>query len=100
MLLELTISQLDRGVEPLNLARERGELGYLQWLGALPAISDYRREAMRAYTMAAPAAQRSPAVAVFCDLLVATTTTLIAPLPMTIAHRRRRGGARSRRAAT
>ncbi|MEM6971547.1 MAG: hypothetical protein AAF577_01980 [Pseudomonadota bacterium] len=97
MLLELTLAQLDRGAEPLDRAQERGELGYLQWLGALPAISNYRGEAMAAYTMALPAARRSPDVAVFCDLLLATTTARIEPLAVGIAHRRRRGGARARR---
>ncbi|MEM9782054.1 MAG: hypothetical protein AAF899_06230, partial [Pseudomonadota bacterium] len=85
MLLKRTIAQLDLGTLSPERAREMGELGYLQWLGALPASSNYLHEAMYAYTLAAPAARRSNAVAVFCDLLIATTTTPVEPLAMMMA---------------
>ncbi|MEM1314491.1 MAG: hypothetical protein AAGI51_08060 [Pseudomonadota bacterium] len=97
MILERTIRQLDLGPMPSQQARERGELGYLQWLGDLPAASDYRREAMRAYEAAAPFVARSPAVRVFCDLLVATTGSPPAPAALSSRPPQRRGGARMRR---
>ena len=97
MLLDRTISQLDVGPLPPDRAAELARLGYMQWLGALPGDGDYRREAMQAYTRAAPRARRSPAVAVFCDLLVASTRMPPRPLPLAMPPRRRRGGARARR---
>ncbi len=97
MILDLTISQLDLGPMPPERARELGQLGYLQWLGGLPAMADYRNEALLAHAAALPFAGRSPAVAAFCDLVEASTGA-IAPLPFVVAARRRRGGARARRA--
>ena len=99
MLLHLTISQLDIGHVPPERAQELGQLGYMQWLGSLPAMSDYREEAMRAYGEAVPFRRTSPAIAVFCDLLVASTRLPITPLPLALPERRRRGGAQARRAA-
>ncbi len=99
MLLELTISQLDIGPVSPDRAEELGQLGYIQWLGALPRMSEYRREAMRAYQMAQPFRRNSSAVAVFCDLLVASTQTPIQPLPLALPQPCRRGGAAARRAA-
>ena len=99
MLLEQTISQLDIGRIPPERARELGHLGYMQWLGGLPPMAEYRREAMRAYEMALPFARTSPAIAVFCDLLVASTTAPLAPLDLCLPDRHRRGGAQARRAA-
>jgi hypothetical protein len=98
MLLDHTISQLDIGPVPPERAAELGRLGYMQWLGALPGHSDYRQEAMRAHAQALPYARRSPAVAAFCDLLVASTRMPPAPLPLSLPVRHRRGGARARRA--
>ena len=97
MLLERTISQLDIGTVPPDEAAELGQLGYLQWLAGLPANADYAREAMRAYSMAQPFLRTSPAVAVFCDLLVASTRLPIEPLPLKMPTRKRRGGAQARR---
>lgn len=74
-------------------------MGYVQWLGALPPMADYRREAMRAYALAVPFARTSPAVAVFCDLLVSSTRVPLEPLPLTLPDPHRRGGARARRSA-
>ena len=98
MLTELTISQLDIGHLPPERALELGQLGYLQWLGSLPGDEGYPVAAMRAYTMARPFIRSSPAVAVFCDLLVASTR--MPPEPLTLQlPRHRRGGGRARRAA-
>jgi len=97
MLLERTISQLDIGPVPPDEAAELGQLGYIQWLAGLPAHADYARAAMHAHTMAQPFRQSSPAIAVFCDLLVASTRLPIEPLPLKMPARERRGGARARR---
>ncbi|MEM8569653.1 MAG: hypothetical protein AAGG56_01985 [Pseudomonadota bacterium] len=97
MLLEHTISQLDIGPLPEARARELGNLGYMQWLAGLPTMSDYAFEAMRAYDMALPFRRNSPAIVVFCDLLVASTRLPLEPLPLTLPRPRRRGGADARR---
>lgn len=99
MLLELTISQLDIGPVPAGRATELGQLGYMQWLGSLRAMADYRQEAMRAYAAAGPFKSASPAVAVFCDLLMASMRVPIEPLPLSLPSQHRRGGSRARRAA-
>lgn len=97
MLLYRTISQLDIGDVPPARAKELGQLGYMQWLGALPAIADYSEEAKRAYVLASPFRCGSPAIAVFCDLLIASTCMPIAPLPLSMPEPKRRGGAEARR---
>lgn len=99
MLLELTISQLDIGYVPKERAQELGQLGYMQWLGALPAMARYPREAMKAYVMAVPFARTSPAIAVFCDLLLTSTRVPLEPLALRLPDPHRRGGAQARRAA-
>lgn len=99
MLLELTITQLDTGMTSPARARELGQMGYMQWLGALPAMADYRLEAARAHAMALPFAEASPAVAAFCDLLKTSLQKPLTPLPLKLPERARRGGARARRAA-
>ena len=99
MLLKRTITQLDIGHTTPERAQELGQLGYLQWLGALSAKSSYFDEAMRAHKMAIPFAATSPAIAVFCDLLVASVRVPIEPLPLSLPNRQRRGGAKARRAA-
>jgi hypothetical protein len=99
MLLERTISQLDIGPVSPARANELGRLGYMQWLGALGPMADYRAEAMRAYAAAQPFIRTSPAIAVFCDLLVASTRTPIEPLALPLPTRHRRGGAQGRRTA-
>ena len=98
MLLERTITQLDIGAVPHLRAVELGQLGYLQWLRALPGHADYRKEALSAYAMAEPFARTSPAVAVFCDLLTASTRMPPVALELRLPKQRRRGGARARRA--
>ena len=82
MLLEQTISQLDVGYMPPKRAQVMGQLGYMQWLGALPAMSHYIDEAAHAYGLAKPFAATSPAVAVFCDLLLASLKEPLQPLPL------------------
>ena len=99
MLLERTISQLDIGPVSPTRAHDLGQLGYIQWLGALRPMADYRMEALRAYAAAQPFIRTSPAIAVYCDLLVASTRMPIQPLPLKLPARHRRGGARARRAA-
>jgi hypothetical protein len=99
MMLNQTIQQLDRSDLSPARARALAHLGYMQWLGSLPGNSSYPDEAMRAYMAAQPRAWRAPALAVFCDLLVASTRTPLAPLTLILPPRSRRGGARGRRAA-
>ena len=99
MLLERTISQLDVGHVPPERARELGRLGYLQWLGALPASANYQREARSACAKALPFAAASPAVAVFCALVDVSMASPPRPLPLPFPERQRRGGAQARRAA-
>jgi len=99
MLLNLTISQLDVGYVPPDRAEDMGHLGYMQWLGALPGDQPYLTEAMKAYQRAQPFARSSPAVAVFCALLVASTVAPLAPLDLRLPERTRRGGAAARRNA-
>lgn len=97
MLLERTISQLDLGPMPPGRAAELGQLGYLQWLGALPGRADYRQAALHAHAKALPFAAASPAVAAFCDLLLASVALPPRPLPLALPARQRRGGAQARR---
>lgn len=97
MLLERTIAQLDVGWLPLEEATAKGHLGYLQWLGALQADTSYPSEAMRAYQMAQPFIRTSPAIAVFCHLLVASTATPATPLTLVLPEPIRKGGAKARR---
>ncbi|MEM6423518.1 MAG: hypothetical protein AAF698_13050 [Pseudomonadota bacterium] len=97
MLLGRTIAQLDTGRLPPDEAAELGQLGYLQWLSGLPGGADYAREAMQAYEAARPFRRASSAIAVFCELLVASTARPPRPLPLSMPPRHRRGGAVARR---
>ena len=99
MLLERTISQLDIGYVPNDRARELGHLGFMQWLGALPGKVNYRDAARHAHAVAAPFRTTSPAIAVFCDLLVASTRMPPEPLELHLPSHHRRGGAQARREA-
>ena len=99
MLLDLTITQLDIGPISDGRARELAALGYLQWLGALPANAGYPQAAMAAYEQALPFRRRSPAISAFCDLLIASTQTPATPVALSVQWRQRRGGAQARRAA-
>lgn len=97
MLLELTITQLDVGHVPPERANEMGQLGYVQWLGALRPNVGYEQEALRAYAMARPFAATSTAVGVFCDLLKTSISNPLEPLPLKLPNGQRRGGAQARR---
>lgn len=97
MLLERTISQLDVGYVPDHIADEMGHLGYAQWLGGLRGEAGYVNEAMRAYKLAQPFIRTSPAVAVFCRLLIESTASPLMPLDLKLPAPTRRGGARARR---
>ena len=99
MLLERTIAQLDVGQVSAERAQKLGELGYLQWLGALPGRASYRAEALRAYDAAQPFVETSPAVAVFCEMLMTSLRTFPIPLDVAMPPRTRRGGAKARRGA-
>jgi len=99
MLLELTISQLDIGPVPPERAQELGQLGYIQWLGSLRGGENYHAAAHRACRMAAPFRRNSPAIAVFHELLLASTRMPPGPVTVAIPAPARRGGARGRRAA-
>ncbi len=98
MLLEKTISQLDVNCTSDQRVQELGQLGYMQWLGSLPAMADYCKEAARAHDKALPFAKTSAPIAVFCDLLRASVEAPLKPLPLKLPERQRRGGAKARRA--
>ncbi|MEM8554644.1 MAG: hypothetical protein AAGF71_07415 [Pseudomonadota bacterium] len=97
MLLDRTIFQLDIGQVDPDQAEELGHLGYMQWLGALRGDQSYPEAAMRAYNRARRFRKNSPAVGVFCDLLVASVSAPIAPLTLKLPAKTRRGGAQARR---
>ena len=97
MLLERTISQLDIGYVPDDKAEEMGHLGYAQWLGALKGSAGYEHEANRAYDLAKPFIETSPAIAVFCRLLVESIASSPRPLELKLPAPARRGGAKARR---
>lgn len=97
MLLKRTISQLDVGYVPRDQAEEMGRLGYLQWLWALRGDAGYAEEAARAQKMARPFIGSSPALAVFCDLLAASSASPFEPLEIKLPMRKRRGGSKARR---
>ena len=97
MLLERTLSQLDVGYVPDHIAEEMGHLGYAQWLGSLKGEAGYFNEAMRAYELTQPFIRPSPAVAVFCHLLVESTASPLKALELKLPGPARRGGAKARR---
>ncbi|MCB1340213.1 MAG: hypothetical protein KDK24_03930, partial [Pseudooceanicola sp.] len=76
---------------PPDRAHVRGQLGFLQWLGALPGRAGYAAEARRALAMAEPFRPNSPAIAVFCDLLTASLQMPPRPLQLSLPPPRRRG---------
>ncbi|WP_108879680.1 hypothetical protein [Anderseniella sp. Alg231-50] len=78
-------------------ANEFGQLGFMEWLGSLPADSDYYHQAMTAYQKALPLRLTAPAIGVFCDLLIASTRMPPQPLDLSLPSPHRRGGARGRR---
>jgi hypothetical protein len=95
--IDLTLHQLQSRTDSPERAKEYGQLGYMQWLGSLPADACYRTAAMRAYATAKPIMRTDPAVAVFCKLLIDSIGNPLAPLDLALPKPRRRGGARKRR---
>lgn len=97
MSIDLTLQQLQSRTDSAERAKEYGQLGYMQWLGWLPADACYRTAAIRAYATAKPIMRTDPAVAVFCQLLIESLENPLAPLDLALPKPRRRGGARERR---
>ncbi len=98
MFLHHTIYQLVTRSGAREDAAEHAQMAYMQWLGGLPGAASYRDEALRARAMAAPFRCVSPAVVAFCNLLTASLEMPPRPLPLALPARKRRGGARARRA--
>lgn len=97
MLIARTLTQLQVNPGSPERAREIGHMGYMQWLGGLPAHACYTTEAARAYMAALPFKETDPAVAVFCDLLQTSLENPLKPLDLALPKPRRRGGAKERR---
>ncbi len=97
MTIERTLTQLQVNPSTPERAREIGQLGYMQWLGGLPAEACYLTEATLAYMSAAPFRETDPAVAEFCGLLKASLDSPLSPLDLALPKPRRRGGAKERR---
>ncbi len=97
MLLNRTILQLDVGPIPQERARELAAMGYLQWLGGLPADASYPEAAHHALRVAGPFCETSPAVLLFSEIVEASLGCMT--LDLTLPSRQRRGGARARRGA-
>ncbi len=97
MSIERTLTQLQVNPRTPERAREIGQLGYMQWLGGLPAQACYITEATCAYMAAEPFRNTDPAVAEFCALLKASLEVPFQPLDLSLPKPRRRGGARERR---
>ncbi|WP_136441185.1 hypothetical protein [Pacificoceanicola onchidii] len=97
----MNIARTLNGLMARNLtpdrARELGQLGYMQWLGTLPANADYVKEAGKAYAFAEEFIDTDPAVAAFCALVRASQHRPLQPLDLALPKAKRRGGARSRR---
>lgn len=99
MLLEKTITQLNIGYTTPERALELGQLGYLQWLGALRCDTGYFEEATRAYGLARPFIETSPAIEVFCSLLIKSIAAPLETPDLKLPSQKRRGGAKARRDA-
>ncbi|MFZ7089493.1 hypothetical protein [Primorskyibacter sp. 2E233] len=97
MLIARTLNGLQAHSLTPERARELGQLGYMQWLGALPPDSDYEFEAVRAYLRAMDFIETDPAIAAFCDLIRDSLRRPLRPLDLALPKARRRGGARKRR---
>jgi hypothetical protein len=94
---EKTLDQLQLNPTTPERARELGQLGYMQWLGGLPAAADYEAEACRAYLMAMDFIDTDPSIAVFCALLRRSLRRPLQPLDLALPKPARRGGAKARR---
>ena len=60
MSIERTLTQLQVNPRTAERAREIGQLGYMQWLGSLPAQACYLTEATCAYMAATPFRETDP----------------------------------------
>lgn len=96
-MIERTLTQLQVNPTTPERTKEIGQLGYMQWLGSLPAAACYQTEAAYAYISAQPFKNSDPAVAVFCDLLRTSLEHPLTPLDLALPKPRRRGGAKERR---
>lgn len=94
---EKTLDQLQLNPPTPERARELGQLGYMQWLGGLPADADYEGEAVRAYLMAMDFIDTDPTIAEFCALLRKSLRRPLRPLDLALPKPARRGGAKARR---
>ncbi|MEM6565214.1 MAG: hypothetical protein AAF665_12245 [Pseudomonadota bacterium] len=100
MMLERAVSRLDVRYVSKDTALEMGQLGCLQWLGALKDDAGYPHETARAFEVARPFTQNAPAVAIFCHILLnqvphfvrRSATNLIVPR---VAVARKRAAKRS-----
>lgn len=97
MQIERTLTQLQVKLSSPQRARELGQMGYMQWLGGLPGHADYNAEAAKAWMIASDFRETDAAVAVFCDLLIASVEHPLQPLDLALPKPARRGGARARR---
>ena len=97
MLIEQTILQLQVRADTPERAKELGQLGYIQWLGALPGSASYKAQARHALAYAQPFKTTDPAVAVFCNLIKRSLEHPLKPLDLALPKPRRRGGAQMRR---
>lgn len=100
MLIARTLNGLMARDIPMDRARELGRMGYMQWLGALPASADYEYEAVKAYLTAMDFIETDPAIATFCALIRQSLKQPLRPLDLALPKARRRGGARKRRLST
>ena len=97
--LQRTLNGLQRDTCSPERAQELAQLGYMQWLAALPASASYEAEAVRAYLLAMDFIDTDPGIAVFCDLIRTSLRRPLQPLTLALPKPRRRGGARQRRKA-
>lgn len=97
MLIERTISQLQVRADTPERAKELGQLGYIQWLGALPGSESYQAQAMLALAYGQPFIASDPAVAVFCEIIRRSLESPLNPLDLALPKPKRRGGAQVRR---
>ena len=97
MLIARTLNGLQARTLTHERAKELGQMGYMQWLGALPGTADYEHEAVRAYLRAMDFIETDPAIAVFCGLIRDSLRQPIRPLELALPKAQRRGGARQRR---
>ncbi len=97
MSIDHILNKLQTRTSTPERAKELGQLGYMQWLAGLPVNADYVSSAIYAYDMSEPIMHTDPAVAAFCELLVASIENPLTPLDLSLPKPRRRGGAKERR---